>query len=161
MDGGCQCRQFRYRISAEPLTFYACHCRDCQNQSGSAFGLSLWVNVDEFERTSGRLQFFRLTGDSGRSKYCSFCGQCGTRIFHSDHPPEKPSDSGYLSLKAGTLDGDPKQAPVAHIWIRSAQPWVRQMLDTEGKMPRCFDTEPDDESILTQLWQQAHSETQS
>ena len=41
--GGCQCGSIRYRIKQEANMLYACHCRDCQKQSGSAFGLSLIV----------------------------------------------------------------------------------------------------------------------
>ena len=38
--GRCFCEAVKYRITDEPLTFYACHCTDCQKRSGSAFGLS-------------------------------------------------------------------------------------------------------------------------
>jgi hypothetical protein len=41
--GGCVCGATCYRLTAEPLTLYACHCTDCQKRSGSAFGLSMWV----------------------------------------------------------------------------------------------------------------------
>ncbi|MEM7293879.1 MAG: hypothetical protein AAF420_10870, partial [Pseudomonadota bacterium] len=47
LQGGCQCGATRYRINGQPLTFYACHCLDCQKQSSSAFGLSLWVAAGE------------------------------------------------------------------------------------------------------------------
>ncbi len=48
-----QCGNIRYRINGEPLTLYACHCLDCQAQSSSAFGLSMWVNFDNFELQQG------------------------------------------------------------------------------------------------------------
>ncbi|MEM8613383.1 MAG: GFA family protein [Cyanobacteria bacterium P01_H01_bin.105] len=41
--GGCQCGQIRYEIQAEPLTLYVCHCTECQQQSSSAFGMSMSV----------------------------------------------------------------------------------------------------------------------
>jgi len=41
--GGCQCGQIRYEIRAEPLTLYACHCKECQT---SAFGMSMPVPRD-------------------------------------------------------------------------------------------------------------------
>ncbi|MBW4535755.1 MAG: GFA family protein [Pleurocapsa minor HA4230-MV1] len=44
--GGCQCGQIRYEIQAEPLTLYACHCKECQKQSSSAFGMSMPVPRD-------------------------------------------------------------------------------------------------------------------
>ena len=34
--GRCFCEAVKYRITDEPLTFYACHCTDCQKRSGSA-----------------------------------------------------------------------------------------------------------------------------
>ena len=41
--GGCLCGEIRYRLSAEPLVLYACHCTDCQRQSATAFNLSMPV----------------------------------------------------------------------------------------------------------------------
>ena len=41
LTGGCQCGAVRYAISAAPLRLIACHCRECQKQSASAFGMSL------------------------------------------------------------------------------------------------------------------------
>jgi len=49
--GGCVCGATRYRLTAEPLTLYACHCTDCQKRSGSAFGLSMWVHRGALELT--------------------------------------------------------------------------------------------------------------
>ena len=41
--GGCQCGAVRYAIGGAPLALYVCHCRECQKQSASAFGISLEV----------------------------------------------------------------------------------------------------------------------
>ena len=41
LNGGCQCGACRYVIGGWPLTFYICHCSECQAQSASAFGESL------------------------------------------------------------------------------------------------------------------------
>ncbi len=35
--GGCQCGAIRYEITEEPQQVYACHCRDCQRLTSSAF----------------------------------------------------------------------------------------------------------------------------
>jgi len=51
--GRCFCEAVRYRVTEAPLTLYACHCTDCQKRSGSAFGLSLWVNRTAIEVTQG------------------------------------------------------------------------------------------------------------
>ena len=39
--GRCQCKGVVYKITSTPLAVYACHCTECQRQSGSAFSLSL------------------------------------------------------------------------------------------------------------------------
>ena len=41
-EGGCQCGAIRYQLLRAPVALYACHCRDCQKQSSSAFGLRNW-----------------------------------------------------------------------------------------------------------------------
>ena len=46
-NGGCQCGKIRYRLIAEPLMLYICHCSDCQKQSASAFGMSLRMRPRE------------------------------------------------------------------------------------------------------------------
>src|SRR5215510_10709367 len=96
-EGGCQCGNVRYRIAAEPLDLYVCHCRDCQRQTGSAFGMSMIIALSSFRLLSGELASFSVRCDSGRLKRCSFCPACGTRIHHQVR-------DAVLSVKAGTLD---------------------------------------------------------
>jgi hypothetical protein len=43
LAGGCQCGAVRYEIRGEPMSLYVCHCRECQRQSSSAFGISVIV----------------------------------------------------------------------------------------------------------------------
>jgi hypothetical protein len=117
LQGGCQCGGVRYRLECEPRRLAACHCLDCQRQSGSAFGLSLDVPPDGFRLLSGELQTFEVMCDSGRPKECAFCRRCGTRIYHR-------GESG-MSVKAGTLDDTSKLRPEAHYWTKRKQPWVQ------------------------------------
>ena len=116
-EGGCQCGAVRYRINGAPLTLYTCHCTDCQKQSASAFGMSLQINLDDFEVTQGEPKVFVAIGESGGEKHCHFCSKCGTRLLHAF------PDEGAGSVKAGTLDDARGLRPVGHIWTRSAQAW--------------------------------------
>ena len=116
-SGGCQCGEIRYRIRSEPITLYVCHCRDCQRQSGSAFGMSLVVPESSFELLSGSLKTFTVRADSGRTKTCAFCPTCGVRLYNAVRP-------GRISVKAGTLDDVSKLRPEGHGWTSRKQPWV-------------------------------------
>lgn len=147
-SGQCQCGHIRYRLLGEPLTYYACHCRDCQQQSASAFGLSLWVRPQDFDQLSGELAFWQTHGDSGAIKYCAYCRYCGTRIYHRSEGELTP-----ISLKAGTLDNVAQLEPIAHIWTRRAHPW----LAVDPAKILCYEGEPDDSELL-RLWKLAHPE---
>ena len=46
--GGCQCGAIRYESEGRPIALYICHCRECQKQSASTFGISLDVNALTF-----------------------------------------------------------------------------------------------------------------
>src|ERR1700732_5279787 len=89
LSGGCQCGAVRYEVAAEPMTVYACHCRDCQRQTGAAFALSMIVARDALRVTSGApvdwLRSGALTA-SGTPTHCMMCGACGSRLLH---PPAR------------------------------------------------------------------------
>jgi hypothetical protein len=116
-QGGCQCGRVRYRITTNPLFLVACHCTECQRQSGSAFGLSLIVPQDGIA-IEGELKMFERSSDSGRLLKCYFCPECGTRIYH------QPSYAPVANVRAGTLDDTSGLEPKMHAWVSSKQPWV-------------------------------------
>jgi hypothetical protein len=62
--GGCQCGRVRYELTAEPIRIVACHCTECQRQSGSAFGMSMLVSADSLTVTGETKRFTRIA-DSG------------------------------------------------------------------------------------------------
>jgi hypothetical protein len=123
--GGCQCGQFRYEIDIErALTLVACHCRECQKQSASAFGLVMPIPRNTFTRLQGELKIWERVADSGRRVENLFCPQCGTRIYHSSS-----LGPDFIHLRAGTLDDTSKLRPAAHVWTDRAQPWFVFPLD--------------------------------
>ena len=136
----------RYEITGEPLTLYACHCSDCQKQSASAFGLSLILHPADFEFTAGteQLRHWDTRGEDGSSKSCHFCAVCGTRLLHGDPAGDEP-----VSIKGGSLDRTDDLEPIAHLWLRSAQPWI----EIDRERYACFDTEPDSWASLMRRWQ--------
>lgn len=117
--GGCQCGNIRYRTKGAPLSVLACHCIDCQKQSGSAFGLVAVFDEGAFELTSGELKTFDALSEAGREKTGAFCPDCGCRIHHviAIRP-------GKVSIRAGTFDDTSTLKPEVHIWTKSKQDWV-------------------------------------
>ena len=140
--GGCQCGKIRYQLHGEARMLYACHCTDCQKQSSSAFGLSLIIDAEQIEFTRGEdsLRRWDTRGETGGIKRCTFCPDCGSRIYHGG--------DGYVSIKAGSLDETGDLHPVAHIWLRSAQPWI----SIDPAQYRCYEQEPEDREELEALW---------
>jgi len=133
LTGGCQCGAVRYRLTGAPGRPYACHCRDCQKQSASAFSVSIPVARGDLA-VEGPLTSFEKRADSGAATACWFCPSCGTRLFHaSSRAPER------ATLKVGTLDDTSQIRPVAHLWVSRKQPWV--ILDPDAA---AFDTQPAD-----------------
>ena len=145
--GGCQCGRIRYRLQGEPRTLYACHCRDCQKQSASAFGMSLIVAAGDLQWTDGAdlLRTWDTRGGDGTVKRCAFCPECGTRLYHGS---QRPDD--LVSLKAGSLDDTGWLEPVAHIWLERAQPWV----EADAEKYACFAREPGDRDELERRWRE-------
>jgi hypothetical protein len=140
--GGCQCGAVRYELVGEPLPLVICHCRECQKQTASAFGMTLPVAKADLQ-VSGTLKQWRRKADSGREVACWFCPECGTRVYHSSL-----LGPDYWHLKPGTLDDTSWLEPVAEVWAQTAQPWLHfsdRLLS--------FSREPDDIPAITARWQ--------
>ena len=54
LTGRCQCGAAAYSVSAVPEAVYVCHCRECQKQSASAFGISVSVAKAQFHSSAAR-----------------------------------------------------------------------------------------------------------
>lgn len=117
--GGCRCGAVRYALALDelPLT-YACHCRDCQTWSGSAFSQQTFLPQAALTAT-GPLVVYELTSPSGRISTQRMCGVCHTRIFNSNS-----ARPGIVVVRAGTLDRSDELDAVAHIWVKRKQPWL-------------------------------------
>jgi hypothetical protein len=74
----------------------------------------------------------------GRRWQGRFCGVCATRMWG------EPARVAQLRiLRPGTLDDHGGLTPVAHVWTRSALPWVVIPTDV-----RRFEGQPTDDDLL-------------
>ena len=138
LTGGCVCGAIRYTVSRVPVNVYTCHCTDCQRITGSAFSIGVVVTA----------QAFQLTGNeprpapggitvTGRVKTRWICPDCATTLYGG---PKVGSEApgAMRVIRGGTLDDTSWLQPSAHLWTRSAQPWI---VLPEGI--RRFATQPD------------------
>jgi len=121
LEGRCGCGDIRYKLTATPLIVHACHCRDCQRITGSAFVINIWIEKGFVEARGAEPRSFRLTGGSGNPHEVFFCGRCGTYVWSRYHGA--PGES--LFVRAGTLENPDAVAPDVHIFTRSKVPWLQ------------------------------------
>jgi len=121
LEGRCACSAVRYKLTASPLIVHACHCRDCQRLSGSAFVVNIWIERKFVELTDGAPKSFRLAGGTGKPHDVYFCQKCGTYLWSRYHG--SPTDD--LFVRAGTLDDPDAVSPDVHIFTRSKVPWLK------------------------------------
>ena len=142
MTGGCQCGAIRYQITSFPLLLYTCNCTDCQRQTGSAFALNMPVAVKDFRITQGEPKGWHHLSPSGSQVISRFCGECATRLY--GERAERPQT---INIRAGTVDDTSWLMPAAHMFMRSAQPWVQPEPKAE-----CFETQPNGWGPLLPAW---------
>ena len=112
--GGCRCGRVRYRAVLEKLpNVYACHCRDCQTWSGSAFSVQFVLPEGQLEVAGEPQLYERTSAESGRTSYQRGCPVCFTRVYNTNS-----ARPGLAVVRAGTLDRSDELRLVAHIWTK-------------------------------------------
>ena len=149
--GNCLCGRVQFRLVAEPLTFYACHCTDCQRRTGGAVLLAMWVERAALEVLAGEPKLMVFAMGSGRQRRSKACPDCDTRLWAE--PANRPN---LAILRPGTLQNHKEFEPVAHLYTRSALPWF---VIPHGVAT--YTTQPDDPLELIRLWQEAKSGRQA
>lgn len=124
VDGKCFCGFVTYRAVIDPEKVAICHCSDCQNHSGTAYGIVAGVTRG-FELLSGEMKTFYKIADSGARRALTFCPECGTRIY------AKPADDGpgFWGLRVGTITQRAELPPKMQVWCQSALPWTADISD--------------------------------
>jgi hypothetical protein len=121
LEGGCFCGALRYRIDQDPLFTMACHCRDCQQMTASAFSLGLAVPKAGFAVASDEPpRTLDKTADSGATSTRYLCPQCATWT----HTTTTGSPDSVI-VRPSSLDDPAWVRPMAEIFTRSALPWAR------------------------------------
>ena len=97
-----------------------CHCRNCQQMTGSGFSPAVLVPAEEFRVTRGELRYYFTESSAGGRHRRGFCAQCGSLVTGGENS-ERPT--GVVGVTAGTLDDPGLFQPQMDIFVSDAQPW--------------------------------------
>ncbi|MWV27285.1 GFA family protein [Aurantiacibacter rhizosphaerae] len=119
-EGGCACGLVRYRITGEPMMVHNCHCRQCQQQTGSTSVVNGFWEADRLQLLSGELEEHVFPGGSGAPHTIARCRDCATALF------SYYGRMGRLmvAVRAGSLDDPGSITPDVQIFTAEAMPWV-------------------------------------
>jgi hypothetical protein len=117
ITGGCLCGDVRYEVTGPFLRAGHCHCSRCRRHSGAAVLTQGRVRREDFRLVSGEesLRVYR-PGEGAAAK--AFCVRCGSSLFGGTWP-EGPE----VSIRLGSVDGDPGIRPQYHTFVDSRAPW--------------------------------------
>src|SRR5437763_9907931 len=81
VEGGCTCRQVRYRLIGTPLIVHACHCRWCQRETGTAHALNALYEADRVVHTASEPEIVLTPSASGKGQKIARCPTCRVAVW--------------------------------------------------------------------------------
>ncbi|MGQ0581062.1 MAG: GFA family protein [Reyranella sp.] len=119
-EGGCTCRQVRYRLTSKPMFVHCCHCRWCQRETGTAFALNAMIEADRVELLAGEVEAVNTPSNSGKGQKISRCPKCRIAVWSN----YAGAGDAVRFVRVGSLDEPDRMPPDIHIFTMSKQPWV-------------------------------------
>jgi hypothetical protein len=131
LTGRCLCGAVRYEIEAPLVSASYCHCTRCQRRTGTAAAASGRIAPGALRIVAGADLVRDYAPEDGFLK--CFCSACGGALW-SRHPTEDT-----MSVRLGTIDGDPGIRPQWHQFTAYAAVW--EPLPDDG-LPRYPEARP-------------------
>ena len=148
LTGRCLCGRLRFRVTEDPIAFYACHCTDCRRECGAAYGLTMLFRRSALEHESGEVRSIAVRVDTGRIRNATLCPECLVRVW-----AESSATSQVVGISFGTLDDASDYEPFGNMWLASACPWVEPVPGPH------FDRQPEDPIAMVRIWQNERRRT--
>jgi hypothetical protein len=114
--GSCLCGQVRYEVIGDFESFFLCHCKFCQKDTGSDHAANLFSSTAVLRWLSGQDKVVEFNLPSTRHTRC-FCETCGSAV------PSQQAEGTLLVVPAGGLDSKVGIKPDAHIFSSSRASW--------------------------------------
>lgn len=116
--GGCACGAVRYNIAGEPIFMNVCHCRDCQQRSGTGHGSYLTFPDRSQVKVEGHAASWDIVADSGSVKTHAFCPRCGSPVYLTF-----AAMPGLFTVHAASLDDPERFQPQAVTYAIRRPSW--------------------------------------
>ncbi|MBI3447365.1 MAG: GFA family protein [Acidobacteria bacterium] len=128
IPGGCLCGGVRFEVRGPFLRASHCHCSRCRRHSGAAVSTQGRVRREDFTLIRGADLVRAFTPSPGASAK-AFCSRCGSSLFGGSWP-----DGDEISIRLGSIDGDPGIRPQFHTFVASRAAWD-EILDDLPQYP--------------------------
>ncbi|HSN19449.1 MAG TPA: GFA family protein [Usitatibacter sp.] len=119
-EGGCDCREVRYRLTSRPMFVHCCHCRWCQRETGASFALNALIEADRVELLHGEPEIVDTPSASGKGQRIARCPKCRIALWSN----YAGAGDAIRFIRVGTLDNPDAFPPDIHIFTSTKQPWV-------------------------------------
>ena len=120
LDGGCDCRGVRYRMTTPPLFVHCCHCRWCQRETGASFALNAMIEADRVVLLNGEPEIVPTPSNSGKGQRIARCPSCRIALWSN----YAGAGDAIRFVRVGTLDDPDLLPPDIHLFTSTKQPWV-------------------------------------
>ncbi len=131
IGGECLCGDVSFRMNDNFKAFYQCHCKQCQQLTGSAFASNLFTEPDNIQWLSGadRVSVYE---HPQREFSKSFCKSCGSAL------PFLNKSKTSLIVPAGCLNELPALEPQANLFTSEQARWLQpgQKAESFSGFPR-------------------------
>ena len=118
LTGGCLCGAVRFSLKDDFKAFYQCHCKQCQQLTGSAFASNIFTDPSNIDWVQGA-ERIHLYEHPTREFSKSFCIDCGSAL------PFINQSRTSLIVPAGSLVDKPSIEPEANIFTSEEACWLK------------------------------------
>ena len=133
-EGGCTCRNIRYRMNGRPLFVHCCHCSWCQRETGSAFAVNAMIEADRVDLLAGEPERVVTPSLSGKGQIILRCPDCRVALWSH----YAGSGEAVNFMRVGTLYEPAAMPPDIHIYTSTKLPWVTLPQDVPA-VPEFYD----------------------
>lgn len=119
-NGSCLCKSIQFKHIGKFESFFLCHCKYCQKDTGSAHAANLFSTNSTLDWISGK-ELVKTFNLPNTRHVKSFCSNCGSAV------PSIQNNGELIVVPAGCLDTPVEIKPNAHLFVGSKASWEKNL----------------------------------